>query len=99
MAVGLRYAWQSVSDEPTRYGGGFTAVPIEGGTELRYDGWATTSGELAGREQAWEHAEAGDQGRRLAAAGRGDGLGRAVGQCRGRELLGIQRREQAVIRR
>ncbi|MGH2381984.1 MAG: SRPBCC family protein, partial [Candidatus Limnocylindria bacterium] len=35
------------------YGGGFTAIPVEGGTELRYDGWATTSGELAGRVRAW----------------------------------------------
>jgi hypothetical protein len=24
-----------------------------GGSELRYEGWATTSGELAGRERAW----------------------------------------------
>jgi uncharacterized membrane protein len=48
-----RYAWQSVSDGPTMYGGGFTAVPVEGGAELRYEGWATTSGELAGREEAW----------------------------------------------
>jgi uncharacterized protein YndB with AHSA1/START domain len=48
-----RYAWQSVSGGPTTYGGGFTATPIEGGTELRYEGWATTSGELVRREQAW----------------------------------------------
>lgn len=48
-----RYAWQSVGDGPTTYGGGFTAIPIEDGTELRYEGWATTSGELVGREQAW----------------------------------------------
>jgi hypothetical protein len=48
-----RYAWKSVSDGPTTYGGGFTAIPIEGGTELRYEGWATTSGELVQREQAW----------------------------------------------
>jgi mannose-6-phosphate isomerase-like protein (cupin superfamily) len=36
---------------PTRYGGGFTAVPIEGGTELRYDGWATTSGSSQGESR------------------------------------------------
>jgi uncharacterized membrane protein len=48
-----RYAWQSVSDGATAYGGGFTAIPVDGGTELRYEGWATTSGELAGRERAW----------------------------------------------
>jgi len=48
-----RYAWKSVTGGPTTYGGGFTAIPIEGGTELRYEGWATTSGELVRREQAW----------------------------------------------
>jgi uncharacterized protein YndB with AHSA1/START domain len=48
-----RYAWRSVSDGPVDYGGGFTAVAIEGGTELRYEGWATTSGPLAKRERAW----------------------------------------------
>lgn len=48
-----RYAWRSVGDGPTIYGGGFTAVPVEDGTELQYEGWATTSGELAGRERAW----------------------------------------------
>jgi hypothetical protein len=48
-----RYAWRSVSEGPAEYGGGFTAVPIEGGTELRYEGWATTSGPLAKREAAW----------------------------------------------
>ena len=48
-----RYAWKSVSRGPTTYGGGFTAIPIESGTELRYEGWATTSGELVRREQAW----------------------------------------------
>jgi hypothetical protein len=48
-----RYTWKSVSDGPARYGGGFTAVATEGGTELRYEGWATTSGRLAEREQAW----------------------------------------------
>ena len=36
-----------------RYGGGFTAVPAEGGTELRYEGWAKTTGRLAEREAAW----------------------------------------------
>jgi hypothetical protein len=48
-----RYAWRSVGEGPTTYGGGFTAVPVVGGSELRYEGWATTSGELAGRERAW----------------------------------------------
>jgi hypothetical protein len=48
-----RYAWKSVSEGPARYGGGFTAVPIDGGTELRYQGWATTTGPLARREEAW----------------------------------------------
>ncbi len=47
-----RYAWKSVSDGPARYGGGFTAVAVEGGTELRYEGWATTTGPLARREEA-----------------------------------------------
>ena len=48
-----RYEWKSVGDGPARYGGGFTAVPIVGGTELRYEGWATTTGPLAAREAAW----------------------------------------------
>jgi len=48
-----RYAWRSVSEGPARYGGGFTAIPIEGATELRYEGWATTTGPLADREAAW----------------------------------------------
>ncbi len=48
-----RYAWKGVSPGPARYGGGFTAVPIEGGTELHYSGWATTTGPLAKREDAW----------------------------------------------
>ena len=48
-----RYAWQSVGDGSTTYAGGFTAVPVEGGTELRYEGWATTAGDLVGRERAW----------------------------------------------
>lgn len=39
--------------DPERRGAGFTAVPVEDGTELRYEGWATASGELAGRERAW----------------------------------------------
>jgi uncharacterized protein YndB with AHSA1/START domain len=47
------YAWRSVSEGPTTYGGGFTAVPKGDGTELRYEGWATTTGELASREEAW----------------------------------------------
>ena len=48
-----RYAWKSVGGGPARYGGGFIAVPIDGGTELRYEGWATTTGPLARREEAW----------------------------------------------
>jgi uncharacterized protein YndB with AHSA1/START domain len=48
-----RYAWMSVSDGPARYGGGFTATATEGGTLLRYEGWATTTGRLAEREEAW----------------------------------------------
>ena len=48
-----RYAWKSLGDGPAQYGGGFTAVPVEGGAELRYEGWATATGELAGREAAW----------------------------------------------
>jgi hypothetical protein len=48
-----RYAWKSVSEGPARYGGGFTAVATEAGTELRYEGWATTEGPLARREDAW----------------------------------------------
>lgn len=48
-----RYEWKSVSQGPARYGGGFTAVAIDGGTELRYEGWATTTGDLARREAAW----------------------------------------------
>src|SRR3990170_1941930 len=31
-----RYAWKSVSEGPAHYGGGFEAVAIDGGTELRY---------------------------------------------------------------
>jgi uncharacterized protein YndB with AHSA1/START domain len=48
-----RYAWKSVGDGPAKYGGGFSAVRIEGGTSLRYEGWATTTGPLAKREGAW----------------------------------------------
>jgi uncharacterized protein YndB with AHSA1/START domain len=48
-----RYAWRTVSDGPARYGGAFTATPTPGGTELRYEGWATMQGELARREEAW----------------------------------------------
>src|SRR5687767_7679828 len=48
-----RYAWKSVSEGEAQYGGGFTAVPTDGGTELRYEGWATTTGRLAQREEAW----------------------------------------------
>ena len=48
-----RYAWRSVSEGPARYGGGFTATPSPTGTELRYEGWATATGRLAEREDAW----------------------------------------------
>ena len=48
-----RYAWKSVSEGPARYGGGFTAVATPDGTELRYEGWAATTGPLARREEAW----------------------------------------------
>jgi hypothetical protein len=41
---------------------------------------------IGGNAARQEHAEARDQGRRLAAAGRGDDLGRLVGQRRGRPL-------------
>jgi uncharacterized protein YndB with AHSA1/START domain len=48
-----RYAWRNVDDGPAQYGGGFTAEAIEGGTDLRYEGWATLTGKLADRERAW----------------------------------------------
>jgi hypothetical protein len=48
---------------------------------------------IGGHFPAEEHAETSDQGRRLAAPGRGDDLGRPIRQRRGRPLLGIQRRE------
>lgn len=48
-----RYAWMSASQGPAQYGGGFTAVAVDGGAELRYEGWATTAGRLAKREEAW----------------------------------------------
>lgn len=48
-----RYAWRSVSEGDVQYGGGFTASPTSDGTELRYEGWATTTGRLADREDAW----------------------------------------------
>jgi hypothetical protein len=51
---GRQYAWQSVSQGDTDYGGSFTADAKGSGTELRYEGWATTRGELAKREAAWE---------------------------------------------
>jgi uncharacterized protein YndB with AHSA1/START domain len=50
---GRRYAWRSVSEGPAQYGGSFTAIATEDGTELRYEGWATATGELADREAAW----------------------------------------------
>jgi uncharacterized protein YndB with AHSA1/START domain len=62
-----RYAWKSVSDGPARYGGGFTAEPVDGGTELRYEGWATTTGRLAERESAWERQAQRDAEAELAA--------------------------------
>jgi uncharacterized membrane protein len=48
-----RYAWRSVGEGPAQYGGSFTATPMGDGVELRYEGWATTTGELAKREAAW----------------------------------------------
>jgi uncharacterized protein YndB with AHSA1/START domain len=48
-----RYAWRSVSEGPAQYGGSFTATAMADGTELRYEGWATATGELANREAAW----------------------------------------------
>ncbi len=48
-----RYAWESVSEGLVHYGGGFRAIAIDRGTELRYEGWATTTGPLANREKAW----------------------------------------------
>jgi Polyketide cyclase / dehydrase and lipid transport len=50
---GRRFAWRSVGDGPAQYGGSFTATPMAAGTDLRYEGWATTTGELAQREAAW----------------------------------------------
>jgi|RhiMetdeSRZDD1v2_1073273.scaffolds.fasta_scaffold91240_5 uncharacterized protein YndB with AHSA1/START domain len=50
---GRRYAWRNVDDGSAQYGGGFTAKAIQGGTDLRYEGWATLSGRLADRETAW----------------------------------------------
>lgn len=62
-----RYAWSSVSEGPATYGGGFTAVPVDGGTELRYEGWATTTGRLAQREEAWARQAQRDAEAELAA--------------------------------
>jgi uncharacterized membrane protein len=50
---GRRYAWRSVGEGPAQYGGSFTATPLAEGTELRYEGWATATGDLAKREAAW----------------------------------------------
>ena len=50
---GRQYAWKSVSEGDTDYGGSFTAHPNGRGTTLRYEGWATTRGDLANREAAW----------------------------------------------
>jgi uncharacterized protein YndB with AHSA1/START domain len=52
-APGRRYAWRSVGDGPTDYGGSFVAEPVDGGTELSYEGWATTRNGLQRREDAW----------------------------------------------
>jgi len=54
---------------------------------------------VGGYPAAKEDAEPGNQGRGLAAAGRGDELGRPIGQRGGRPLLGVERREQAIRRR
>ena len=63
-----RYAWRSVSEGPARYGGGFTATPTaDGGTELRYEGWAETTGRLAQREEAWARQAQRDAEAELAA--------------------------------
>jgi uncharacterized protein YndB with AHSA1/START domain len=51
---GRRYGWRNIDDGPAQYGGGFTAEAEGGGTSLRYEGWATLSGRLEGRERAWE---------------------------------------------
>ena len=48
-----RYAWRSVSEGPAQYGGSFTATAMAQGTELRYEGWAAATGDLANREAAW----------------------------------------------
>jgi uncharacterized protein YndB with AHSA1/START domain len=52
-APGRQYAWKSVGESETHYGGSFTAEASGRGTQLRYEGWATTSGRLASREAAW----------------------------------------------
>jgi uncharacterized protein YndB with AHSA1/START domain len=62
-----RYAWKSVGGGSARYGGGFTAVPIDTGTELRYSGWATATGSLARRERAWARQAQRDAEAELAA--------------------------------
>jgi uncharacterized membrane protein len=63
-----RYAWRSVGDGEVRYGGGFTATPAPGGgTELRYEGWATTAGKLADRGAAWARQAQRDAEAELAA--------------------------------
>jgi uncharacterized protein YndB with AHSA1/START domain len=48
-----QYAWKSVSQGDTQYGGSFTAEQDADGTRLRYEGWATATGRLARREAAW----------------------------------------------
>ena len=42
-----------MSEGEAQYGGGFLARASDAGTELRYEGWATTTGRLAEREEAW----------------------------------------------
>ena len=65
---GWRYAWRNVDEGPAQYGGGFTATATaDGGTDLRYEGWATLSGELAGRERAWERQAQRESNAELAA--------------------------------
>ena len=66
-----RYTWRSVSAGDARYGGGFTAIAVPGGTELRYEGWAIATGRLAAREAAWFRQAQRDAKEELAAIKRG----------------------------
>jgi len=65
---------------------------LRGGVAVEGDDPDPIRGHPAGEEDA----EPRDQGRRLAAAGRGDDLGGPIGEHRGRLLFGIERREQAA---